>query len=632
MDRLLGELRRRNVFRVAAAYLVVGWLVMQIVAVIETAAGLPGWADGFALIILIAGFPVAIFIAWAFELTPDGLKPTQSVPEDESISGQTGRRLDYAIIGGLALVGLLLVINLLRGDGTDAPGPQIAEPAAPNSSATGAGAGAPPASAAESAILPDERSIAVLPFVAMSNEAEDRFFADGLTEEILNSLAALPDLLVTSRTSAFQFRGDDLPGIPVIADQLGVAHVMEGSVRRAGDQVRITVQLIRARDDAHLWSGTYDRAFEDVFGIQEDVAENVADLMGIVLDDLMRERLRASGTTDVQAFIAFQRGREIFARHHFTDPPRMIEAEPFFEEATRRDPTLSQAYLLQADYYAHTMVDLLAEPGPFEQAEFDTARAEVDRLNSAALAAETEPDRRALVRGDQLLFSEDWSDAAAVIDQVFDVPDCVEANWASNLAFAAGRMDDFIERDLQGLRCDPLDNATRTLLAEIMIMAGRAEEAADHVEYLEARDYAPATLRPELHMALGRPVSDADLERLMATGWDRARIFQVALASYSNDRAEAERLAADILSDPETSLRTQLVVRALIGDRDGANAVAAQIDARPLPALSFLFVLLECKCGAPFDLEAAPNYRAQLEQAGFPWPPQGDLGFALKDW
>ncbi len=607
MNAFLTELRRRNVFRVAAAYLVVGWLLIQVTTLIEAPLNLPGWTDTLVIVLLALGLPVALLLAWAFEMTPEGMRPTAAVPEGESIAPQTGRRIDFAILGGLALVAALVVGSQFM------PSRQA------------------PTAAAPATVPLDARSVAVIPFAAFSTAEEDRFFADGLTEEILNSLAALPDLLVTSRTSAFQFRGDDLPSIGEIAAQLGVAHVVEGSVRRSGNQVRVTVQLIRASDDVHLWSGTYDRVLDDVFGIQEDIAENIAALMGVALDDRLRERLRQSGSGNVEAFIAYQRGYEIMARHHFIDASRMIEAEPYFERATELDPTLSQAYLLQGDYYAHAMVELLVEPGTFQAAEYAALAAEAERLIAAANANADDPDRLLLARGEQIFFSDDWTDAAEVTDQIFDQARCLDSNWATNLALLASRFDDFIDNDLRHLRCDPLAHQTRLLTASIMMHAGRAEEAVAHVEFLEANNYVNAFLRPSLDLALGRRTSEADLAAWREDDPVSARLFEISQASYFDDGETANRLAAEALADPDLPLGTRLIVNALIGNREGANAAAALIDARPTRGLPLMLAVVGCKCGAPFDIEATPNFQAQMEAAGFPWPPLYGLEFALKD-
>ena len=226
MVSLFTELKRRNVFRVAIAYVVVAWLILQIGDTLGDALRLPNVVNTSLVFFLILGFPLALFFAWAYELTPEGVKKEKHVDRTQSITQQTGRKLDWAIITVLgAAVAFLLVDKFVLPD-TTAP--------------------------------VTDKSVAVLPFVAMSNGPDDEYFADGLTEEVLNSLARVPELLVTARTSAFHFKGKDTP-ITEIAKSLGVAHVVEGSVRRNGDQLRVTAQLIRAADGFHLWSNSYDR-------------------------------------------------------------------------------------------------------------------------------------------------------------------------------------------------------------------------------------------------------------------------------------------------------------------------------------------------------------------------------------
>ncbi len=201
-------------------------------------------------------------------------------------------------------------------------------------------------------------SVAVLPFIAMSNGPDDDYFADGLTEEIINSLAQLPDLLVTARTSAFHFKGQNLP-VSDIAGKLGVDHVVEGSVRRAGEQLRITAQLIRAEDGFHLWSETYDRRTEDTFAVQEDIAEKVALALDIVLDETSRERMRRAGTGNVEAFTEYQKGREQFIRAHDTDNmvSGLRQANVHFEKAITLAPEIPDAYNGINDLHSHILIN-----------------------------------------------------------------------------------------------------------------------------------------------------------------------------------------------------------------------------------------------------------------------------------
>ncbi|MEQ8207120.1 MAG: hypothetical protein RIA65_13155, partial [Woeseia sp.] len=236
------ELKRRNVFRVGIAYAVASWVLLQVVDVISPVLDLPAWAPKLVFVILAIGLIPALVFAWAFEMTPEGLKKESDVDRSNSIADTTARKLNYVITGFLVLaVVLLLVERQMR--------PAVVAPAEIESVA-----------AAEE--VQRERSIAVLPFVNMSSDAEQEFFSDGITEEILNSLASVKELKVAGRTSSFAFKGqnDDLRRI---GDSLGVQHILEGSVRKSGEKVRITAQLIQVDNGFHLWSETYDRELTD---------------------------------------------------------------------------------------------------------------------------------------------------------------------------------------------------------------------------------------------------------------------------------------------------------------------------------------------------------------------------------
>jgi TolB-like protein len=249
---IFGELQRRNVIRVAAAYAVASWVLMQIVDVIMPVFELPDWAPKLIFLLLAIGLVPALIFSWVFEITPEGLKLDSEVDRTASIANKTGKKLDYIIIGTLAVAVALLLVDRQYNQDSDEP-----------------------AIATESVVVEEEqKSIAVLPFVNMSSDAEQEFFSDGITEEILNSLAGIKELKVAGRTSSFAFKGrnDDLR---IIGDALGVNHILEGSVRKSGAQVRITAQLIQVDNGFHLWSETYDRELTDIFAIQDEIANEI---------------------------------------------------------------------------------------------------------------------------------------------------------------------------------------------------------------------------------------------------------------------------------------------------------------------------------------------------------------------
>lgn len=280
---LFAELKRRNVFRIGIAYLIVAWLLMQVAALAVPALRLPDWVTTFVVFILLLGFPVALLLAWAYEITPDGIKKAKEVPLEKSVSNLTAKKLNYLVIGLLVIsVGLLLADKF--GSDRNLPGTATAQ-------------------------LDAEPSLAVLPFTNMSADPGQEHFADGLTEELLNALASIDGLRLVSRTSSFSFKGENIP-LAEIAAQLGVEHILEGSVRRAGNQIRVTAQLIEADSDSHLWSQTYDRelSVSNVIEVQEDVATAVTAVLHASLRPADQRSLRLKGPASIEALDQYHEG------------------------------------------------------------------------------------------------------------------------------------------------------------------------------------------------------------------------------------------------------------------------------------------------------------------------------------
>ena len=314
MGNLFSELKRRNVVRVGIAYIVLGWVALQVGDILfdmfETPAGV---GKTFAALLLL-GFPFACLFAWAFEMTPEGVKKTAEVDRSDSITHSTGKRLNVVIITALIFA---LGYFIWERQGLVEGGGQVASV---------------------------DRSIAVLPFVNMSSDQEQEWFADGLTDEILNSLARTPDLLVASRTSSFQYKGQNTE-ISAIAKALGVAHILEGSVRRGGDRLRVTAQLIRASDGFNLWSETFDRTPEDVIAIQEDVAFEIANALETAMDPGALKRMISAGTSSVSAYDAYLEGLALRGRSGASgNPEDWGAAIAAFEQATQLDETFAVAY------------------------------------------------------------------------------------------------------------------------------------------------------------------------------------------------------------------------------------------------------------------------------------------------
>jgi TolB-like protein len=331
----VGGVKRRNVVRVGIAYVVLGWFAVEVGGVLFETFGTPDWVLKTVIVLIAIGFPFALLFAWAFEITPEGVKKTRDVPVSASVTASTGRKLDYVIIAAL-VVALGYFIWERQSHNVAAPieSQQRAE-VQPTESAV-------ESAAAEAAAV--NRSIAVLPFVNMSSDTEQEWFADGLTEEILNSLARTPDLLVAARTSSFGYKGSS-ESIPTIASELGVDHVLEGSVRKGGDRLRITAQLIRADDGFHLWSETYDRTPNDIIAIQEEIAIRIATALETAMDPEALAEMMSAGTRSVPAYEAYLLGTgALQAGGESGDIYLWLDARDAFENAVAIDPDFSAAY------------------------------------------------------------------------------------------------------------------------------------------------------------------------------------------------------------------------------------------------------------------------------------------------
>ena len=461
MTRFLTELRRRNVFRVAAAYLVAGWLVMQVVATIGAAAGLPDWADSLVLVLLIGAFPIVLFIAWAFELTPEGMKKTEAV-DDPGGFKPLGPG-DYVLIAAVLVVLGVGGTQLVRGQGGNA-GNGIAGPAAAMPSPEDQGIA--------------DSSIAVLPFADLSPAGDQQYFSDGIAEEILNVLVRIDGLDVASRTSAFQYRGEDY-SIPEIAEALGVRHILEGSVRRDGDTVRITAQLIDARDDRHLWSETYDQPLTAgaIFAVQDEIATAIVEALREFFDETAPAPVIAveAVTDDVDAYTLYLEARALYLGRQ--DLGRVID---LLDQAIARDPGFAQAYairaaatLLFADYSETSRPrDVLSE----EAGQFARDALDIDPDNATAIAvlanAQALRSRREGMRAD-------YSDVLTQFTRALEINphDGSARNWRGlvylDLGFLDLALNDFqacVEQEPRYAPC--VENAYDTLY-----VMGRDDEA-----------------------------------------------------------------------------------------------------------------------------------------------------------
>jgi TolB-like protein len=339
LDNLFDELKRRNVFRAAVAYLIASWLVMQVADIVLEAILAPAWVMQVFLLIVSLGLPCVLIISWAYELTPEGLKREADVDRSQSITPGTGRKLNLITIG--LLVAVLLVVGvdrtLLPQRGAEGPVDVSAE-------------------------ADTDKSIAVLAFEDLSADGDQAYFAEGLSEELLNVLAKVPDLKVAGRTSSFAFRGKD-KDLREIGDLLNVAHILEGSIRKSGNRIRVTAQLIKASDGFHLFSETYDRELSDIFALQDEIAASIATAM---LSEIIGvESVASVARTDNETYELYLLARQ---RIHSRDPAEMSEAIVMLDRALEIDPIYAPALTHKA-LVNYLMSDTLGAYGEIPFAE-----------------------------------------------------------------------------------------------------------------------------------------------------------------------------------------------------------------------------------------------------------------------
>ena len=333
----IGELQRRNVFRVGVAYVVTVWLLLQIADTLMDAVGTPDWVMRALLTLALLGFPPALIFAWAFEITPDGIKREREVQRDNSITQHTAHKLDITIIVMLVILGGFMVW-----ESRQAPDLAGEQPVAVGTEANRAeSTGSERSGSAGPGANDSQKSIAVLPFVNLSSDPEQEYFSDGISEELLNVLAQIPELRVAARTSSFQFKGDNRD-IGEIARLLNVNHVLEGSVRKAGTRLRITAQLIEADNGYHLWSETYDRELDDVFAIQDEISAAIGtalkEELGLTPSALNAPRV--AETSNTAAYEAYLKGRYFVNQR---GNRAIAQAVRELEKSIRLDPNFAPA-------------------------------------------------------------------------------------------------------------------------------------------------------------------------------------------------------------------------------------------------------------------------------------------------
>ncbi len=518
------ELARRNVFRAGALYAGAIWALAQGIAQLGPSFGMPDWGTRWFVIAGVIGFPFWLAFAWFYEFTPEGLKRESEIAPAESITAHTGKKLDRWIIAIMGVAIVLLLTNTFvwhKGAGLSAD--------------------------VDSAPIA-EHSIAVLPFVNMSSDKEQEYFSDGISEELLNLLARIPQLQVTARTSSFSFKGKEV-AIPEIAHALHVANVLEGSVRKAGNSVRITAQLIRAGTDTHLWSQTYDRKLDDIFAIQDEIAADVVKQLKVTLLGAA-PKVR---TTDPEAYALYLQAVQL-DRQGTAEAYKQTDA--LLQKALAIDPRYAPAWTALAEnLYHETSQGVLSNKEGFAQArEAATKALAIDpdyapaqaRLGYIAmygdsdLAGAAEHFKHALAldpadvdvlrNSASLLRSLGRLDEALALEEVVVRRDPVNVNALSNLALyqrMASRLDVAIATYRTALSLAPGRGGTHAGIGDVLLLKGDSPGALSEIEQETIEIHKMLGL-PMAYHALGRKAdSDAALAALIAK-WEKDASFNIA--------------------------------------------------------------------------------------------------------
>ncbi len=536
-QRLFAELKRRKVFRVMAVYGVVGFVLLQVVDLVVPALLLPEWTYRLVALLLFLGFPVAVVLAWAFELTPEGVRRTETAAPEEitAIVAEPARQRWPA--GLLALLGVAALVA-----GGWWAGRRTATPAgAVESTVVRAATASEVLDVAYADLSADERpSIAVLPFADMSAEGDQVYFADGMSEELLNALAKVRALRVAGRTSSFAYRNVERD-LREIGSELGVRYLVEGSVRKQGDRLRITAQLVDANDNFHVWSETYDRTLDDVFAVQEEIAEAIAKELQVSLGVGDGDRLVAP-TGDLEAYDLY-----LTAKARMRERGAGVrEAVRLFENVVARDSSwapgwagLAQAYSLIPFYETGAGV------GPVTAADWGPPLAAAERAAKRALALDPRVAGADVALGSVYRDRWDWEPAEAHLLRALEIdPDDVEAHQQyADLLAAMGRSDEALRSIRRAAALDPTSAIRQNNVGWILYQNGRVAESIPQLERASALDPALKMPYDNLHrsyLALGR-LDEAERywrqKYLPALGFGEAELRE-------QDRRAAARFAA----------------------------------------------------------------------------------------
>ena len=609
---LLGELRRRNVLRAGTAWLALSWLLVVLADLLFPVLELPTVAVRALTVALMSMLPLVLFVSWRFEMTASGLRVDRGPRGDNPENARTGRRIDQLIIATVLLALAMSALRQFVVDRVDRRGERPTDASAPAEAAPVRAADAPVRDDAEPV---DPRSLAVLAFANLSPDPANAFLAEGIAEEILNALARIPGLKVASRTSSFAFR-DAAPGAREIGSKLGVAYVLDGSLRRQEDHVRVSIQLIDASNDQPLWSGSFDRELVDIFALQEDVAQAVVDALAEPLG--VREVKVRRATEDLQAYELFLRGRQMFAQRGSS----LEAARSLLEDAVQRDPHFAEAWAVLA-------ATLYVMPSYFQGHAEQRYREAGAAADKALQALADQPDAMA-VRARLAADAGQRLEALDLIERALRAePNSANSwMWKGLIWIEAGRIDEAHAAFSRGHELDPLSGIHFGWLGATELIRGDTDAARAHLERAHTLGWRGPASAWLLKLALQQGDGEEISRRFDAWLRDDGRIGDAQRDAHRAlfERMRASASSADLAAAFADVVRAQpdydwTTLALFLGLTDAAMDEALR--AKPTSGQILLMMIW-----SPVDqaFRMHPRFAELAERAGLPafWAVHGE--------
>lgn len=549
------ELRRRNVYKVAVGYAVVGWLVMQVAATVVPALHLPEGLTTAVVVVVLLGFPIALVIAWAFEMTPAGMKRTENISPNEAIPQWSRRKFAVFVVAVAMLAAGLLAYQFIRPKAKPSPAGKIMS-----------------GGAATSPAIPD-KSIAVLPFDNLSRDPDNAFFAEGVQDEILTRLAKVADLKVISRTSTQHFKSSP-ENLPEIAQRLGVRNILEGSVQKSNDQVRVNVQLINATNDAHLWADIYDRKLTDLFAVESDIAKTIADTLQAKLTGSEKTAIAARPTENPEAYQLYLKGRFFWNKRTASDLRKSID---YFHQAIENDPGYALAYA----GLAQSWLLLPAYGGGAPHDSFPQAAA---AANKALALDDTSSDARTALIEVKASYDFDYAGATREFKRaiLLNPNDATAHHWfADSTLEPTGQGDHAIAEMKRALELDPLSLIINTNLGAACMYAGHLDEAVTQLRKAVEMDgsfpFARWNLAQALQLQGNIPAAIAEYQKAIALSNDPLALGLLGQLFGTLGRKDEARALLDRLRRRRDELYTPAYCLAVVHLGLGERAEALDL-------------------------------------------------------